>query len=371
MYYGLPGTVGSAAVKADPAIRLERAVVTVVGALTVVVILRSLIDLFTYYPYGVDLEIPLRAASRWFGGGQPYLPEAFDVPYGPNLPFLYPPATLPFIAPLLAIPRILLFPAWTLICLAAGVFACRRLGLPWWLVPITLAWPPFAEGIIGGNIQIVLFAAFAAVFWQRAQVPFAPVPRDPRASGRPAAVDGLLAAAIGAVKISQAHTWLFMVRRRPIAAAIGAAVVIAVVALTLPLVRLDRWADWIGQAGRSGDPNWVPAGFPLSKLIGRGPGLVVTALTLVAMFFVPVRRAGAWTGLLSILGAPSIHMFGLLFLIPAMLAIRRDIAVVAALAIATYTDLGLIIGTILVSSAFALSGRVPMLAARLEPSPEA
>ena len=35
-------------------------------------------------------------------------------------------------------------------------------------------------------------------------------------------------------------------------------------------------------------------------------------------------------------------------------------------AIATYTDFGFIIGTILVSSAFALSGRIPLLAARLE-----
>ena len=352
-----------------PALRLERAVVGVIGVLTVVVIALSLRDLFTYYPFGVDLEIPLRAASRWVAGGQPYVPEAFNVPAGPGLPFLYPPATLPFISPLLAVPRIVLFPAWTAVCIGAGVFACRRLALPWWLVPIALAWPPFAEGILGGNIQIVLFAAFTAVFWHRGGARFSPRPRDPRGSRRPATADGLLAAAIGALKISQAHTWLFVLRRRPVAAAIGAAVVIAIVILTLPLVRLDRWADWIGQAGRSGDPNWVPAGLPLSKIIGRGPALLVTALTLIAMFRVPINRAGAWTGLLSILGAPSIHMFGLLFLIPAMLEIRRDVAVVAALAIATYTDLGFIVGTVLAGSAFALSGRVPMLAARREPSP--
>jgi hypothetical protein len=357
-------------VKADPALRLERAVVTVVGALAVIAILRSLIDLLTYYPYGVDLEIPLRAASRWVAGGQPYLPEAFNVPSGAGLPFLYPPATLPFIAPLLAIPRFLLFPAWTAVCVGAGVFACRRLALPWWLVPIALAWPPFAEGILGGNVQLILFAAFTSVFWRGGGAPFAPLARDPRDADRPAAADGLLAAAIGALKISQAHTWLFMLRRRPVAAAIGAVVVIAIVVTTLPLVRIDRWADWIGQAGRSGDPTWVPAGLPLSMVIGRAPALVVTALTLLAMFAVPVGRAGAWTGLLSMLGAPSIHMFGLLFLIPSMLAIRRDLAVVAALAIATYTDLGFIVGVLLAGSAFALSGRVPMFAARLEPSPE-
>jgi hypothetical protein len=351
-------------VEARSPLPLERTIVAAFGVISVVVIGLSLRDLITYYPYGVDLEIPLRAASRWVAGGQPYLPEAFNVAAGPDLPFLYPPATLPFIAPLLAVPRILLFPAWTIICVGAGVYACRRLALPWWLVPIVLAWPPFAEGLLGGNIQIILFAAFTAVFWQAGGTPFVPRPRDPRDTGRPAAADGLLAAAIGAVKISQAHTWLFMLRRRPAAAAIGAVVVIAVVLLTLPMVGPDLWADWIGQAGRSGDPNWVPVGLPLSTFIGRVPALVVTALTLIAVFRVPVGRAGAWTGLLSIVGAPSIHMFGLLFLIPAMLEIRRDIAVVAALAIATYTDLGLIIGTLLAGSAFALSGRVAMLAAR-------
>jgi hypothetical protein len=356
--------VRSAAVEAPSQLRLERAVVTVFGVLTVVVIGLTLRDLFTYYPYGVDLEIPLRAASRWLAGGQPYLPEAFNVAAGPDLPFLYPPATLPFIAPLLSVPRVLLFPAWTLVCICAAVYACRRLALPWWLVPIALAWPPFAEAILGGNIQVLLFAAFTAVFWQGGGAPFRPRPRDPRDSERPAGVDGLLAAVIGAVKISQAHTWLFMLRRRPPAALIGAIVVLAIVLITLPLVGLDLWADWIGQAGRSGDPSWVPVGMPLSTFIGRVPALVVTALTLVAVFRLPVGRAGAWTGLLSIVGAPSIHMFGLLFLIPAMLEIRRDIAVVAALAIATYTDLGLIVGTLLAGSVFALSGRIPMLAAR-------
>ena len=51
-----------------------------------------------------------------------------------------------------------------------------------------------------------------------------------------------------------------------------------------------------------------------------------------------------------------------------MLEIRRDIAAVAALAIATYTDLGLIVGTLLISIAFALSGRAPILAPRRDRS---
>jgi hypothetical protein len=351
--------------------RLERAVVIAIGALTVVVTGLTLRDLFTYYPYGVDLEIPLRAASRWVAGGQPYLPEAFDVIAGPDLPFLYPPIMLPILAPLLAVPKVVLFPVWMAICLSAGVFGCRRLALPWWIVPIVLAWPPFAEALLGGNIQVPLFAAFVAVVYRGGGAAFRPRPRDPADADRPAVADGLLATVIGAIKVSLAHTWLFLLRRRPRAALLGAAVVIGFGLATLPLVGIDRWADWIGQAGKSGDPAWQAVGWPLSKAIGRVPGLIVTALSLAAVFVIPVGRAGGWLGILSIVGAPSLHIFGLIFLIPAMLEIRRDIAVVAALAIATYTDLGLIIGTILLSSAFALSGRVPLLATRLKPSPEA
>ena len=350
---------------------LERAVVGLIGALTVVVIGLTLRDLLTYYPIGVDLEIPLRAASRWVAGGQPYVPEAFDVISGPDLPFLYPPIVLPILAPLLAVPKIVLFPVWIGLCIAAGVLACRRLALPWWIVPIVLAWPPFAEALLGGNIQVPLFAAFVAVVYRGGGAPFRPRPRDPADEDRPAVVDGLLATAIGAIKVSLAHTWLFLLRRRPRAALLGAAIVVGFGLATLPLVGIDTWSDWIGQAGKSGDPAWQAVGWPLSKAIGRTPGLIVTALSLGAVFVIPVSRAGGWLGILSIVGAPSLHIFGLIFLIPAMLEIRRDIAVVAALAIATYTDLGLIIGTILVSSAFALSGRVPLLAARLEPSPEA
>ena len=342
-------------------VALERAFVAALAAWTVVVIALTLVQLFTYYPYQVDLEIPLRAARRWVDGGQPYLPGAFDVVAGYDLPFLYPPIVLPILAPLLVVPKVVLFPVWMALCIAAGVFACRRLALPWWIIPFVLAWPPFAEALLGGNIQVPLFAAFTAVLYRGGGLPFRPRPRDPREADWPAPVDGLLSTVIGAVKVSLAHTWLFVLRRRPAAALLGAAIVIGFAVVTLPLVGIERWSDWIGQAGRSGDPAWQAVGWPLSRAIGRGPGLIVTALTLVAVFFIPVGRAGGWIGLLSIVGAPSLHIFGLIFLLPAMLEIRRDVALVAALGIATYTEPGLILGTSLVAITFALSGRVPIL----------
>ncbi len=350
-------------------LRLERAVLIALGFLAVLIIGQTLIDLFIRYPYGVDLEIPLRAARRFADGGQAYLASAFAVIVGPDLPFLYPPVTLPFLVPLLSVPRELLFGTWTFLVLCCGVFACRRLAIPWWAVPIALAWAPFAEALLGGNIQVPLLAAFTAVVYRSGGLAFRPIDRDPRSAssaGR-AVLDGTLATLIGAIKVSQGHTWLFVLRRRPAAALAGAAIVAGVCLVTLPLVGLQSWFDWLGQAGKSGDPNWQAVGWPLSVYLGRPLGLLLTVLSLVAMFFVPMRRAGAWIGLLSIVGAPSLHMFGMLFLIPALLEIRREIALFAVFAIGTYTGLGLIGGSLVAGIAFALSGKVPAFARR-EPS---
>jgi hypothetical protein len=60
-----------------------------------------------------------------------------------------------------------------------------------------------------------------------------------------------------------------------------------------------------------------------------------------------------------IVGSPSLHTFGLLTLLPAMLAVRREVALVAALGIATYTQPGLWLGVALVSGALAAGVRWP------------
>jgi hypothetical protein len=341
--------------------RVDRIVVGVLASLTALVSAKTLVELMIFYPYGVDLEIPLRAASRWLAGGEPYVPGAFDVVAGPDLPFLYPPVVLPFVAVLLAIPRIVLFPVWTALCVGAGVFACRRLGIPWVAVPVILIWPPFAEALLGGNVHVPLFAAFVAVVYAPPEEAFRPRPRDPAKDDRPATVDGFLAALVAAIKVSLAHTWLFVLRHRPRGALIGGALIVGLVLLTLPAVGFPLWSDWLGQASRSGDPNWHAVGWPLSRLIGRPLGLIVTAITLGAVFVIPVRRAGAWLGLLTVIGAPSLHVFGLIFLLPAMLEVRRDVALTAALLIATYTEVGLVSGTALAMVAFALMHWLPVL----------
>jgi hypothetical protein len=85
---------------------------------------------------------------------------------------------------------------------------------------------------------------------------------------------------------------------------------------------------------------------------------------VLAVFFVPPRQASAWIGILTLIGAPSLHMFALLFLLPAMLLIRREIALVAAIFVASYLATWIWIAIVMVAWALAAKERWPALAAR-------
>ena len=289
-------------------------------------------SLLTSYPAMVDIEIPLRAADRWIQGSQPYLASSFAAPVGYDLPFLYPPVVLPFLVPLTLLPRAIVLAAWAAFVLAAAVFTLRRLGVAWLLVPPVLAWPPFAEGILGGNVQVLLVAAFVAVF-----VP-GPAPRIGRGADLQA---GVLAAIIPAFKVSQPHAWFGLLRDRRRAALLGALGVAAIVAVTLPLVGVQLWADWLEQLKRAADPTWRLAGASLTAGLPAAVGLAVLGATVAGTLVVPRPRLAAWVGALTVVGAPSLRMFGVLFLLPALVRIRLEIALVAALLVATYTLQGL------------------------------
>lgn len=318
-------------------------------------------DLLVGYPPFVDVEVPLRAAERWLAGGQPYLASAFEAPPGYDVPFLYPPFVLPFVAPLTLLPREVVFLTWLAVCVATALWILRRLGVPWYFAPLLLLWPPFAEAILGGNVQLLLVGAFVALFFGRPARPWTPATRDPAIADRPALVDGILGAAIPAFKISQPHAWVALLRRRPRAALAGLGFFAALVVATLPLVGLDTWVAWVDQLRRAADPAWalggasLTAGMPTYAVLGV---VIVTAgLCLVA----PVARLGAWTGILTVVGAPSLRMFGVLFALPAMLAIRRELALLAAAAIASYTLQGLWLGVLLVLGVLLAAERYPAL----------
>ncbi len=200
----------------------------------------ALLKLVLVYPPLVDLEIPLRAAERWLAGGSPYLASSFAEPAGYRLPFLYAPPTLPFFAGLSLLPREVAGFLWAAACLAAAGWGTRRLGIPWVAIPLVLAWPPFAEALLGGNVQIFLFAALVAVFWQ------APIGRW-RARERDVSLasdttrTGMLAAFIPAMKVSVPQSWVAVASVRPSAGLAGACVALAIVVVTLPIVSLALW----------------------------------------------------------------------------------------------------------------------------------
>jgi len=72
------------------------------------------------------------------------------------------------LAPIAALPRDVVTGLWLLLCYLCAIWTCRRLTIPWLAIAFLLAWPPFAEGLLTGNVQILGFAAFVALLYERA-----------------------------------------------------------------------------------------------------------------------------------------------------------------------------------------------------------
>ena len=323
----------------------------------IVVMAQALIGILVLPRFAVDIEIPLRAGMRWVAGQPPYLSDAFKEPPGPTLPFLYPPITLPFLAAIDQLPRSPVEIGGVVGLFACAVLACRRLAVPWLWTPLFLVWPPFAEGIVSGNVQIALFAAFVYLFFEPGGDPWSPTPRDLADRSTSGVMIGGLATLPGAVKVPQPHAWLYALRHRPLAAVGGAIVAGIVAAATGILTGFALWSDWLAQLRLANDPAWDVGGIALSRYLPEGIGFAIVVICLVAVLFVPWRSAGAWVGVLSVVGSVSLHTFGLLFLLPAMLIIRREIALIVAILIATYTLQGTWIAIAVCAWTFAASFR--------------
>jgi hypothetical protein len=349
------------------------------SALAVLALAVSLVELHALlvgYPWGVDIAIPLQAATRWLAGGQPYLASAFLAGPGYDAPFLYPPFVLPILAPLTHLPQLAVTEAWFVLSLGGAVFACRRLAIPWLMIPLFLVWPPFAEGLLGGNVQVLVFAAFVGLFWRAPtpsndQLPFAPSEEDllnlDRLGSSERLTKGLQAIAVGALKAAQVQPWLYLLRRNWRSAVMGAAVLAALGLATLPLVGIGAWLDWLAQLGRANDPVWILAGDGIARSLPWWTGDLLLLGSMVLVLIVPSRHAGAWVGVLAVVGMPGLRVFGLLFALPALFLIRREIALIAGLLMATYTFEGWWLALALVTGAMLLGRRLPWL---LEPRAE-
>ena len=351
----------------DQTSRANRILVIVLGLAVGLLAIGGIAELRAYMPLGIDLEIPLRAASHWSGGAPVYPAWAMQVQSGPDLPYLYPPFLLPFLAPVAGLPREAVTDAWLVLCLATAVWTCRRLGIPWAAVPFVLAWPPFAEGLITGNVQTLCFAAFVALLYEPGGGgERAPIRRDLARPGSALADarNGILAAAMGALKVTQVPALMYLARRRFRAAAIGVVVLGLVCLATLPLTGVAIYGDWLAQLRRAADPAWTIGGVSLGRWIGM-PDLAMTAAGIALALAVRGRDSVAWLGIAMIVASPSVHGFAFLFMLPALLTLRRDLSIcVAALFLGVYNAAAWWIAFGIVIAALVASNRWDWLRAR-------
>ena len=299
----------------------------VVG-LTVIIglgLVLGLPDMIRVFPFNIDLEIMLRASSHWSSGAPVYPPSAMLVSSGPDLPYLYPPFLLPLLAPIAALPRTLVSGVWLALGLMCAVWSCRRLAIPWPVIPFVLVWPPFAEGLVAGNIQIFCFGAFVALFYG----PAGDTPIERTLLRAHDAINGLLAMAIGVFKATQMLPVLYLARRRFRAAAIGVCTVAALALVLLPLTGVALYWDWFAQLQRAADPSWTYGGVALGRLL-RIPDIAVMVIGIVLALSVRGRNSVAWLGIALIVGTPSVHGYTFLFILPGLLVVRRDLALVIA-----------------------------------------
>jgi hypothetical protein len=84
------------------------------------------------------------------------------------------------------------------------------------------------------------------------------------------------------------------------------------------------------------------------------------------MFFVRGRDSGAWVGIALVVAAPSLHGYGILFLLPAILVLRRDLAITLAFLIARYNIYTWWAAVIVAAVALAASNRFPELRVRVD-----
>jgi len=337
---------------------VDRILVIALGLLVGAACVLDVPELRLYWPTGIDLEIPLRAASHWASGGQVYPASAMLVRSGPDLPFLYPPYLLPLLAPVAALPRDIVTGVWLVSCFLCAVWTCRRLAIPWLAIAFVLAWPPFAEGLITGNVQIWSFAAFVALLY----VPVNGVLRQRPIPSRDAR-DGIAAVAVGALKVTQLLPVLYLARRRVRAAAIGVGALAALVLVTLPLTGLAIYGDWLAQLQRAADPAWTVGGVAIGRRVGI-PDEAFELAGIALALSVRGRDSAAWLGIALLIATPSVHGYTFLFLLPGLLTIRRDIAIpIAALFIGVYHAEGWWLAAALVTALLVAMRRWPWLRA--------
>jgi hypothetical protein len=233
---------------------------------------------------GYDVRLYRMAADAWLAGGDPWQPSLdFNVLFT-DLHYAGPPPTLiPFLV-LAWIPVDVLILLFILCSATAAVWTLRRLGLPaWWML-----FPPIAEGIWVGNLNIYVIALLVA--------------------------GGTAAGAIASIFKVYAIVPLILLRRwRPI---ILAGVVLLVTAPFLPWGRFIAAypeisaslsaQSWAGQSGPFASPLVTAGGAIGLILLGlpRAAWLAVPVLWPATQLHYTVLALPAMTPALAVFAAP-------------------------------------------------------------------
>jgi hypothetical protein len=270
----------------------------------------GVVTFFLFTDWGVlryqlmrDLLLDLSAGDRFLHGLEPYLtaPVTSYPKAETELPFLYPPFTLPLFGLLSLLPVGLVCAGWLALSLTSSMAALRWLGVRWAWVPALLLWPPFFEGMAVGNVAVLTFAIFAAA------------PRVPW---------GLLV--MGAFKFQSYVPSIWLVRERRWASiAIGLAVVGGATLVTLPIVGGGAWSAWLhGLFLFQQSQVIVPLlyGQALPRFLPYGAFVILSVVVIATATIYGRGLVGlARLGIASVVASPSLYSHGLLTILPGLL----------------------------------------------------
>ena len=298
-------------VVATAAVALSRRATIRTPGMSVLVL--AVVALFVLFDAGIvkrgdglrDLRLYLAAGQRFAEGLQPYqlsplqhLPSSWAA-----YPFLYPPVSLPLFGILAALPFALTAAIWTLFSAAAGIYALHLLGVRGVWLPVIALWPPFFVGVWAGNVAVPALLLLAGGF----------------AVGRVLVLGPLL-------KVQGAIPPLWLLReRRWRELAIGLVIVAGICLVTLPLVGVQAWVDWIAGL-RAFQESQTTFRILYSLALPRAlPYVAFLAVAVLAVVWALLRRGPPGLGslgLASIIASPSLYRHGLLAGLPAVLALH-------------------------------------------------
>lgn len=254
-----------------------------------------------------DFHLYLGAGATALAGGSPYLTAPITSTASKDqLPFVYPPFTLPLFELLASVPPLISNTLWVGASIAAVVGALWLLGVRGrWLV-VLVAWPVVAQGIAVGNVASFTFLMYALGFRVGA---------------------ALVLSGMFKVQSMIPSLWLIAERRwRQLIAGIGVIAVVA--AISLPVVGLHTWLAWPDgllhfQESLARFPGLESKS--LVRWLGPTFALLISAVAIAFALMARGRNALARYGLASVVASPTLYLHGLSPLLAGMLILGPEL----------------------------------------------